>query len=124
VRASGSRDSVSDSAGECDLWGPAARRLRKGTHHRGRGSPAPPRAATAHRCPPAAFTIATIPARTAWGRSAHAATTADRSGSAGVAGVAGVPEPARMLPDLLPPESETCEIPRESGGSSVPSAPT
>ncbi len=63
-----------------------------------------------------AFTSATTPARIAGGRSGHAATTADRSGSAGVAGVGEPPQPASMLPDLLPPKGEDCDFSAESGG--------
>jgi hypothetical protein len=79
----------------------------------------------------AAFTSASTPTRIAGGRFGHAATTAANSGSAGAAGVgAGVaggvvggvdaPEPARMLPDLLPPESGTARFPEGTGDSSNP----
>lgn len=71
-----------------------------------------------------ALTNATTPARIAGGRSAHAANTAANSGSVGVAGGVGGgvggPKPAPLLPDLLPPESETSVFPDENCDSSDP----
>ena len=78
-----------------------------------------------------ALTIAAMPARIAGGRSDHAATIAASSGSVGLAGWAGVagvdvgggvgePKPARMLPDLLPPESPIPGFPEGIRDSSDP----
>jgi hypothetical protein len=79
----------------------------------------------------AAFTSASTPARIASGRVDHAATTADSSGSvggdgrlAGAVGVAGgvrEPERPRVLPDLLPPDSDTPAFPEENRKCSSPS---
>lgn len=59
--------------------------------------------------PSAARTIAMMPARAAAGRLDQTATIAANSGSVGVAGVPDgidMPELDRLLPELLPPESE------------------
>lgn len=81
--------------------------------------------------PFAAFTSASTPARIAGGRSDHTATTAANSGSVGVAGVGAVadaggvgePKPPPLLPDLLPPDSETGVFPAGFAGSSSPVSP-
>lgn len=71
----------------------------------------------------AAFTIATMPARTAGGRSGHAATTAASSGAVGLAeGIRGA-KPAPMLPDLLPPDLGIDVFPAENRGCSNPVSP-
>ena len=77
--------------------------------------------------PPAALTIAAIPARIAGGRSGHAATTAANSGSVGFGGVAGGvggPKPASLLPDLLPPDLPTPAFPEGNRDCSSPSGGT
>lgn len=65
-----------------------------------------------------------MPARTAAGRLGHAAITAAKSGSVGLAGGVGGPKPPPLLPDLLPPESETRVFPAESRRCSSPSGGT
>ncbi len=85
------------------------------------------------RGPPAreAATIAAMPARSAGASVGHAATTAARSGSLGgvgagglgAAGPAGGQETDGVLPDLLPPESETGVFPAGFAGCSSPVLP-
>jgi len=71
----------------------------------------------------AAFTIATMPARTAGGRSGHAATTAASSGAVGLAeGIRGA-KPAPMLPYLLPPDLGIDVFPAENRGCSSTVSP-
>jgi hypothetical protein len=75
------------------------------------------------RLPPvgvAAFTIATMPARIAGGRSAHPATTAAKSGSVGFAITVRSPNVLAMLPFLLPPDFETASFPEGNCDRSNP----
>jgi len=97
-------------------WVARVRRFRKpppgglggDRSHRG------PSASTYRASPPAAFTIATMPARSAGGRSGHAATTDANSGSPGIGGGVGAPGSPRLLPDLLPRDSAIAVFPEEN----------
>jgi hypothetical protein len=90
----------------------------------GRSPPAAPSRALEAPSGAAAHTMATMPVRTAEGGAGHAATSAARSGSAGRSGGRiGAPTPAPLLPDLLPPESETCVSLGRFGVGSSPVSP-
>lgn len=69
-----------------------------------------------------ARTIAMMPVRTASGNAAQPETTTANSGSVGIAGVVR-PRSPPMLPDLLPPESETGVFPAEFNDCSSPGVP-
>lgn len=67
-----------------------------------------------------AETFATMPARTAFGRSGHDATPTANSESLGFVSPDESPLGARELPDLLPPESEPRAFPADNrNGSST-----